>query len=273
MACVGIIGLGWVGRAMRSLFPQALICDPAYSESVPLARLNQECEVVFVCVPTPNLITGVLDTSIVEEVVADCTVPLIVVRSTVQPGTCDRLERTYGVNICMQPEYLGETVAHPLLDETQRKFLVLGGRPENRRRVIELYQSVYNANISIRQVTNLEAEVIKLSENRAIAWKVAQCQELYDACEAAGVDYYTVREAVYGDDPRFDLWFTFVYPDRRGCNSKCIPKDVLAWTAWAESVGYDPQITRALLAKNREWVRDSTEAYACDNRPHEERLS
>ncbi|MDZ7735898.1 MAG: hypothetical protein U5P41_07210 [Gammaproteobacteria bacterium] len=23
-------------------------------------------------------------------------------------------------------------------------------------------------------------------------------------------------------DPRFDLWFTFIYPDARGCNSKCI---------------------------------------------------
>lgn len=270
MPGIGIIGLGWVGRAMRELFPDALVCDPLYPTLSSMEEINERCEVAFVCVPTPNLVTGALDTSIVEEVVAACKVPLVVIRSTVQPRTCDRLERTYGVNICMQPEYLGETVAHPLLDEMQRKFLIIGGRPENRRRLIEVYQMVYNANLTIRQVSNLEAEVIKLSENRAIAWKVAQCQELYDACEAAGVDYYTIRDAVYGDDPRFNLWFTFVYPDRRGMNSKCIPKDVLAWCAWAESVGYDPQITRALLAKNREWVRGDDAS--CDNRPHGEKV-
>ncbi len=152
------------------------------------------------------------------------------------------------------PEYLGETTAHPMLDQGARPFMILGGEPADRRQLIEAYQGVYNANISIRQTTNLEAEVIKLSENRAIAWKVAQAQELYDVCERAGVDYYTIRDGVYGDDPRFNLWFTFVYPQRRGMDSKCIPKDVLAWSAWAESLGYDPQITNALLEKNQEWI-------------------
>jgi len=50
--------------------------------------------------------------------------------------------------------------------------------------------------VTIRQVSLEEAEVVKLSENRAIAFKVAQCQELYDACEAAEVDYYTIRDVV-----------------------------------------------------------------------------
>ena len=160
----------------------------------------------------------------------------------------------------MQPEYLGETVAHPLLDETQRKFLIIGGKPENRRKLIELYQSVYNANISIRQVSNLEAEVIKLSENRAIMFKVMQCQELYDACEKNGVDYYTIRDAVYGDDPRFNLWFTFVYPDKRGANSsKCLKKDVPAWWAWAKQNGYNPKITKALIERSNEYEKNQTD--------------
>ena len=97
-------------------------------------------------------------------------------------------------------------------------------------------------------------KIIKLSENRAIAYKVLQCQELYDVCEKAGVDYYTIRDAVYGDDPRMNLWWTFVFPDKRGANSKCIPKDVYAWCAFAESLGYIPEITRAILNKNKTWL-------------------
>jgi len=240
MGPVKIYGYGWVGKAMESLFPTALVHDP------PLGLLAKEkTGVAFVCVPTPSNKNGKLDTSIVEGVVKKSKEDLIIIRSTVNPGTCDKLEKL-GKNICYMPEYLGESTNHPLLDETARKFLIIGGQPKNRRRAIELFQTVYNANITIRQTSNLEAEVIKLSENRAIAFKVAQCQELYDACQAAGVDYYTIRDAVYGNDPRFNLWWTFVYPDKRGFNSKCIPKDVYGWAAWAK----DSKLTDALLEYN-----------------------
>jgi len=251
MTTVKIYGYGWVGKAMRALFPLAFIHDPFLKFENDL-----KADVAFVCVPTP-LKNGQLDTSIVEQVIASSKEDLIIIRSTVKPGTCDRLEK-YGYNIVYQPEYLGETVAHPLLNESTTPFMVLGGRPENRRRAIELYQSVYNANIKITQVSNYEAEVIKLSENRAIAFKVAQCQELYDACEKAGVDYYTVREAVYGDDPRFNLLWTFIYPKKRGFQSKCLPKDVYGWAAWAESVGFEPKLTNKLLEVNNELINNNT---------------
>lgn len=249
---IGIIGRGWVGKAMQSVFPNAIVHDPALGFDNPEAF---KADITFICVPTPNLEDGSLDTSIVEEAALKCE-NLVVIRSTVQPGTCDKLE-SLGKQVVFQPEYLGETVAHPLLEESDRQFLVIGGSPKNRRKLIELYQTIYNANVSIRLVSNLEAEVIKISENRAIAFKVGQCQELYDACEAAGVDYYVIREAVYGDDPRFKKWFTFIYPDKRGFNSKCIPKDIYAWKAWAESVGYVPLLTKTLLDYNDELINSN----------------
>jgi UDPglucose 6-dehydrogenase len=262
---IGIAGYGWVGKAQKELFPSAYVYDepqieqslpPAQSENairIGRAALNN-CEVAFICVPTPNRPDGSLDSSIVEEVAGWCESDVICIRSTLNPGDADKIKEQTGKHIVTQPEYLGETTAHPMLNPKERPFVILGGEPQDRRKVIEAYQGAYNANISIRQVSNLEAEVIKLTENRAIAHKVAQCQELYDVCEAAGVDYYTVRDAVYGDDPRFNLWFSFVYPERRGMESKCIPKDVLAWAAWAESAGIEPTITKAILAKNEEWT-------------------
>ncbi len=244
---IKIYGYGWVGKAMSTLFPNALIHDPAKDYII-----EETTDVAFICVPTP-LVDGKLDTSIVEQVVKQCDSPLIIIRSTVMPGTCDKLEKL-GKNIVFQPEYLGETANHPMTDQKTRPFMILGGSPENRRKAIEVYQSTYNANINIRQVSNYEAEVIKLTENRAIAFKVAQCQELYDACQAAGVDYYTIRDAVYGDDPRFNLWWTFVLPNQRGFNSKCIPKDVYGWAAWAKSTGYKPELTKKMLEVNDEII-------------------
>lgn len=243
---IKIYGYGWVGKAMKTLFPNALIHDPQLN-----MICNEKCDVAFICVPT-LLVNNELDTSIVEKIIENCKEDLIIVRSTVMPGTCDKFNK----NIVFQPEYLGETINHPMTNQKERPFIIIGGTPENRRKVIELYHSAYNANITIRQVSNLEAEIIKLTENRAIAFKVSQMQELYDVCELAKVDYYTIRDAVYGDDPRFNLWWTFIFPKARGFNSKCIPKDVYGWASWAESLGYNPTITKKILEKNEEWIND-----------------
>ena len=259
---VAVIGLGWVGKAMMSLFPDAY----QYTSKIGTKKEVNACNIAFVCIPTPNLIVdierpgtilgeGRLDTSAIDEIISWCECELIVIRSTVNPGDCDRWSLKYHKQIVMQPEYLGETPAHPLLDTVKTPFLVIGGYINDRKKLIDLYTTVYNANVNIRQVSNYEAEVIKLTENRAIAFKVAQCQELYDVCEKIGLDYYTIRDAVYGDDPRFGLWFSFVYTEKRGMNSKCIPKDVYAWSAWAESLGYEPKITRSILNKNKEWLK------------------
>jgi len=244
---IKIYGFGWVGKAMKTLFPSASIHDPSQGYN-DLSKYD----VAFICVPTP-LVDGKLDTSIVEEVVKNCQEDLIIIRSTVMPGTCDELEKL-GKNIVFQPEFLGETPNHPLFIEKNTPFIVLGGKPENRRKAIELYSTVYNSNVSIRQLTNYEAEVCKLSENRAIGFKVMQLHELYLVCEKAGVDYYTIRDTVYGDDPRMNLWFSFIYPNKLGFNSsKCLVKDIPGWVAWAESIGFDAEITKLLIKKSNDY--------------------
>jgi UDPglucose 6-dehydrogenase len=165
---IGVVGEGWVGKSMVELFPQAYVYDePQIKERLPESQVANaikcgreilnKCEVAFVCVPTPNRPNGSLDSSIVEEVVGWCESDVIVIRSTLNPGDADRIKEDTGKRIVTQPEYLGETVAHPLLDQSERPFMILGGEPQDRRKVIEAYQGAYNANISIRQVTNKEA--------------------------------------------------------------------------------------------------------------------
>jgi UDP-glucose 6-dehydrogenase len=251
MKSISVIGAtGWVGKSMVKLFPDAY----QYTSKIGTKDEVNKRDVAFICVPTP--FDGYkLDITIIEEIMKWITCPLIVIRSTVNPGDCDRWQIKYSKKIIHQAEYLGETPNHPLLDEKKMPFIILGGEPNYRREIINLYTTVYNANIKIREVSLLESEVIKLSENRAIAFKMMQCQELFDVCEKAGVNYYTIREAVYGDDPRFNLWFSFIYKSKRGFNnSKCLAKDVPAWCAWAESVGYKPDLTRLLVTKSNDYA-------------------
>lgn len=256
---VGIVGLGTVGRAMQALYESAII----YDEPKGIGSRDEinSCDVSFVCVPTPGTAEGPLDVSIVHQVVAWLETPLIVLRSTVNPGTTETLKAAYRKRIVFQPEYLGEGVSHPFANPRSQPFLLFGGSPTDTRMAIETYHSVWNALVRIRQTDPLSAEIIKLAENRAIAHKIAEVQELYDLCEMAKVDFYVIREAVYGDDPRMSLHWTFVYPDQRGFNSKCIPKDVYAISAYAHSLGLDLRVTDAVLERNEVYLnRGRTEA-------------
>ncbi len=251
---VAIVGYGVVGKSMHTLFPNALVYN---GEKNPVGDLTYEdinkADVSFVCVPTPTKESGHCDTSIVEDVVSKLETSLIILRSTVEPGTTDKLKIKYSKHIVFCPEYVGETVAHPLTDELARQFLILGGDREDTNKAIEVFQSVYNASVKIRQMTAIEAEVTKYLENRHIAFTVAECNEAYDFCEKLGVDYNTVREAVFQDDPRMSPYWTFVYPDNRGFATKCIPKDVDAIVAKARDIGSPMEITEKILEVNKKW--------------------
>jgi UDPglucose 6-dehydrogenase len=263
MKRIGVVGVGAIGSAIMKLFPEAIGFDIALCKETFLPRMKyiqhlpgeiSGLDIIFLCVPTPHIPGDGLDMSEIYNVAQTIAKgqanekrrPVVVSCSTLQPGTADDLVRRYNLRLVVQPEYFGESVSHPLVDLRTTPFMILGGESEDVEEVISLYQTVYNANTKIRRVTRLEAEVIKLSENRAIAFKVLQCQELYDACQAHGVDYNTVREAVYGDDPRFNLWWTFVYSENRGLNSKCLPKDLYGWFHW-----YPGPLTECLLNYNR----------------------
>lgn len=251
---IAIVGYGVVGKAMHTLFPSALIYN---GEKNPVGNLKYEdinkADVAFVCVPTPTQKDGHCDTSIVEETVSKLTTPLIIIRSTIEPGTTDKLKEKYEKSIVFCPEYVGETVAHPLMNEKSRQFLILGGDKKDTNAAIEVFKTVYNASIRIRQMTAIEAEVAKYLENRHIAFTVAECNEAYDFCQALGVDYNNVREAVFQDDPRMSPYWTFVYPNNRGFESKCIPKDIYAIVAKARDMGSPMEITEKILETNEKW--------------------
>jgi UDPglucose 6-dehydrogenase len=253
---IGIAGYGVVGKHVHGTFPAARVFDKYNGPKDDLTG----CDFVFVCVPTPW--TGKeLDCSEVEAVVRDIQASVFVVRSTTYPGFIEHLSDKYGKQIVFQPEFIGESPNHSMSYLGQPNYIVLGGLPEVRRKVINLYSTVYNSNVSIRQMTSREAEVAKLTTNRAVFFKLMQMQELYDACEASGLDYYTIRDVVFGDDPRLDLGWSFVYPNNRGASSKCIPKDVVAWDAWASEVGADSVATKSLLKYN-EYLLDKNKSPA-----------
>ncbi|MCX5682338.1 MAG: hypothetical protein NT049_01465 [Planctomycetota bacterium] len=249
---IGIVGCGFVGQALLRLFGECPVYDPAKGQTGK-ATINR-CRFAFVCVPTPTGPRGECDVSLVEESVRWVESEVIVIRSTVAPGTTDRLRHETGKHIIFQPEYIGETVAHPLLDHQAQGFSVLGGSIEDASPVADLYKRYYHAAHRFYFTTALCAELAKYMENAFYATKVTFCNEFFDIARRFGVDYNELRE-VWLADPRISRDHTFVYPDDRGFGGKCLPKDTAAIIAASEQHRFTPPLLRAVMAVNAGYRR------------------
>lgn len=254
---VGVVGGGVVGAAMARLCgPETVVYDPYKPELAANREKINTCDAVFVCVPTPMADDGSCNTSIVEEVVSWVEAPLIVIRSTVSPGTTDRLREKYGKRIVFQPEYLGETAAHVFGNMAERDFVVLGGTTEDTSRAADLYKAYYNAYVRFYFCDAMTAEVAKYMENAFYAVKVTFVNEFYDIARAHGIDFNHLRE-IWLADPRISRDHTFVYPDARGFGGKCLPKDCSAIIHSTRGRGYEPRFMQACMEINEQFRRQS----------------
>lgn len=249
---IGIIGYGHVGKAMHNLFIDAYIYDEPLGMGLK-DHINC-CDVVFVCVPTPPKNDGSCDTSVVEYVVSWCEAKVIVLRSTVEIGFTDILKKKYNKKIVFQPEYYGETVAHPFANLSDRQWLSFGGDPLDINYVIKAYQTVMNSNVHIYQAPAKEVEMAKYMENAFFATKVIFCNEMYDLCEKMNINYNQVRE-IWIADPRIGRSHTFVYENNRGYSGSCLPKDISSLQHQFKVKCIDSSLINSVIEKNNQYNR------------------
>ena len=250
---VGVVGGGVVGGATVKLCgPDTIVYDPYKPELADNKDQINTCDVVFICVPTPMADDGHCDTTIVEQAVAWVEAPLLIIRSTVAPGTTDRLREKYKKHVVFQPEYLGETTAHVFGSMAEREFVVLGGTPEDVSKAADFYKHYYNAMVRMYFSDATTAEVCKYMENAFYAVKVTFVNEFYDIARVHGVDFNQLRE-LWLADTRISRDHTFVYPDNRGFSGKCLPKDCNAIVHSCREKDYEPKLMAATLRINEEF--------------------
>ena len=248
---VSICGEGHVGSIMHQLFPDAYIYDEP--KGIGTREEVNKCDFAFVCVPTPKAEDGSCDTSIVDDVLSWLNPrKCIIIRSTVPVGYTMRKIYHLNKSIIFQPEYYGETTAHPFSNPHNRSWITLGGIQPDTALVAELYQKVFTSELIIHQVDSYTAELAKYMENSFYSVKVTFCNQFYDLAEAIGVDYNQLRET-WLLDPRMGKSHTFVYPDNRGYGGSCLPKDTAAIIYQADQKGVDMSLLKATEEANRRY--------------------
>lgn len=293
---IGIIGQGFVGSAIREGLKKfynvrGYDLDPEKCFNLKwmnkLEELANHSDIVFVCVPTPMRKDGSCDTRILENAVKDldkacveigrtATRPIVVIKSTVPPGTTKRIGKQYigreneepDMHICFSPEFLTE--ANSFEDFKNQTRIIIGG--EGAKTVKRMFRKPF-PNIPIVITQPSTAEMVKYFTNCFLASKVTFANQMYDICQSADIDYDKVCEYVLYDERIGKSHLAVPGPDGdRGFGGHCFPKDLAAMInfAFENNVPYSATFLQEvenynnLVRTNKDWEKMKGRAVSDD---------
>lgn len=261
---VGIIGVGYVGGAVKKYFESKKIKPLLYDKFKLLGSTDKvnKADVVFICTPTPYDPKRGFDLSAVEDAIKILNRDkIVVIKSTVLPGTTQALQKKHPRHkILFNPEFLREATADYDMTHPDRQIL---GVTKKSVSVAPKIMSLLPPAPYQKIMPALEAEVVKYMANAFLALKVVYANEFYDICKALKANYDLVKEAVVQDpriaDSHFDIW----HGNYRGYGGSCFPKDVNAILQLARNRKIQAELLKAMRDINRKYLKQSglTEDY------------
>jgi len=218
------------------------------------------CNVYFVCVPTPMRKEGSADLTIVESILEELASfdgdRIAVVKSTVPPGSTEKWNKRFnkdGLTVVFNPEFLTE--ANALDDVRNQDRIIVGGPRPASTKVKALFRQAF-PKVKIIKTGSSTAEMVKYFTNAFLSVKVSFANEMYQICEAIGIDYDKVVEYGLHDTRIGNTHLSAPGPDGSfGFGGHCFPKDLNALIFVALELGVDPAVLKGVWLKNLE-VRD-----------------
>lgn len=248
---VGVVGGGVVGKALAAYYGEMKIYDK-YHPVDAVAEVGK-CDVIFVAVPTP--FTGHPDLTEMDNAIAtvvkhlsDPEKQIIIIKSTVVPGTTDRYQARYPhVNFVFNPEFLTEKTATEDFAHPDKQLV---GFTEKTRELASLVMDILPGAPYKKILPAKACEIAKYTINSYYAFKVIFANCIYDYAGKVGADYNQVREGLAADRRIVDSHFDVLHGGYRGYGGKCLPKDIktLAW--YAKEQGVPAKFIESIIALN-----------------------
>ena len=220
MIKVGIIGCGFVGSALKAWLEEN---NPnvAIAVSDPPKGINDDisgADVYFIQIHVPTEDNGTQDLTLMKSIIAGLPDKPIFIRTTILPGTSERLSRETKHRVYFMPEFLTERT---YLEDFKVQPMVFTAEEELLSRIFQGKKHIV--------MSSLEAEITKYAHNVFGAYKVTYWNAVYDYCRRVGADYAKVHEGCLLSGYINETHTNVPGPDGKfGYGGKCFPKDVNA---------------------------------------------
>lgn len=264
---IGIIGQGFVGSAIREglknfykvntydLNPSK--CNSTHEE------VCKESDIIFMCLPTPMRSDGSCDTRILEKAIQNVdetcievgrksSRPILVIKSTVIPGTTERIGKNFtnrgdenpDMSVCFSPEFLTE--ANSFDDFKNQSRIVIGGPRPATGTIKQMFRKAFPT-IPIIKTGTRTAEMVKYFTNCFLATKVTFANQMYQICLDNNIDYDKVCEYALHDTRIGKSHFAVPGPDGDlGYGGHCFPKDLAAMIAFGATNNGDTEFLKSV---------------------------
>lgn len=217
----------------------------------------RDADVVFIAVPTPPNADGSVDLSFIERVARDIagamtSYKIIVDKSTVPVNTGEKVSETIKryckakveFDVVSNPEFLREGFAVEDLMKPDR--VVIGVRSQRPVAAMKEIYAPFNAPIIVTDINS--AELIKHAANSFLAMKISYINAISIICEMSGANVQEVANGI-GMDARIGRRFLDA---SLGFGGSCFPKDLSAFIAISEQLGYDFRLLKEVQRVNAE---------------------
>lgn len=245
---------------IQNVEEKRLSFSTSYSETL------ENADVCFICVSTPSKDNGEANLEYILQAAEDIAnhmkgYLLIVVKSTVPPGTTDlvkehiqktleKLNKSFSFDVISNPEFLREGCAvHDFMNPDR---IIIG---TDKHANVETMKALYAPlKLEQKQFITMDiasSEMTKYAANAMLACRISFMNELAGLCEKLGANIEHVREGI-GSDTRIGNQFLQAGV---GFGGSCFPKDIRALKACSEKLDYDMPILTAVEAINEKQKR------------------
>ncbi len=270
---IGIIGQGFVGSAINAGLKNFYKVKTFDLDSAKCNSTHEDVclnsDIIFVCLPTPMRKSGECDTRILEKAIKEIESvclnayvpksPILVIKSTIPPGTTSRINDSCKLDVCFSPEFLTE--ANSFDDFKNQTRIIIGGPRPATGKIKQMFRKAF-PEIPIIKTGSNTAEMVKYFTNCFLATKVIFANEMYDICKSHEIDFDKVTEYALYDKRIGKSHLMVPGPDGdRGFGGHCFPKDLAALIHISEKLEIDSDLLRKvlekndLLRKNRDWEK------------------
>lgn len=190
-------------------------------------------DIAFVCIP---------EKFVTADNLKHYETGLLVVRSTVPPGTCQALQIKLGLHILHNPEFAKE--ATMLYDTFSPDMIVIGECCKEHGEILEeLYKPLQRPIVRTKPMVS---ELVKLTCNSYLAMLISFWNEVETIAKELGISGHEVG-MLASVDSRISPYGSRLHHHYGG---KCLPKDVDQLITIAHIIGLNPKLLEAIKAVN-----------------------